>query len=67
MLNATCKHCKLPISYRQGDNGLWYEVTSEPQLGVQYCWMDPARGSRRHEPDPDTIRDDTRKGGEEQG
>lgn len=57
LLLATCKNCKRPITYSQGDNGLWFEKTHDVQLGAQYCWMDPQHGSQLHEPNPDTIKE----------
>lgn len=57
MLKAQCKHCQRPITYQQGDNGIWYEETPEVQIAAQYCWIDPVGGSQLHQPDPDTITD----------
>jgi hypothetical protein len=59
MLTAICIHCNRNITYQQGDNGVWYEETKDVQLGAQYCWMDPVNGSKLHQPNTDTIRDNS--------
>ena len=43
---AICVHCNEQIS-QKGD--LWIDAHGLPGM-TQYCWIDPARGSRLHAP-----------------
>jgi hypothetical protein len=42
---ATCKHCSKEIRYYSGR--LWHDSSV---VFPQYCYVDPAHGSRLHEP-----------------
>jgi hypothetical protein len=47
MKQSTCKHCGKSIFL---DAGIWKTFSWIPKPDAQYCWIDPAQGSQRHEP-----------------